>query len=177
VRDSKGALVKFDPPDAMNWSLVNGMNNSGDVIGFYYAYPTDKGTGFLRNRNGAITTFAGAPSSINAAGIITGNAGGHGFIRDKWGNISTFDPPDARLGWTEPTGINPSGVIVGRYIDEIAGHGFLRNQEGVITTFDVPGADNRGPFPMAINPSGDVTGYYWGTDGHSHGFVLTGKPD
>jgi hypothetical protein len=69
---------------------------------------------------------------INHAGSITGSytdteGAQHGFVRNPWGTITSFDPP--RGGQTTATSINDSGVIVGSYFydwnAQIA-QGFLR---------------------------------------------------
>ena len=53
------------------------------------------------------------------------------------GTFTTFDPPGSTF--TEPSGINPGGVITGGYIDASGmDHGFVRAHDGTITTFDVP---------------------------------------
>jgi uncharacterized membrane protein len=69
--------------------------------------------------------------SINAAGDITGSytdAGGaqHGFVRNPYGTITSFDPPKGRQ--TTATSINDSGVIAGYYYHANAkiAEGFLR---------------------------------------------------
>jgi hypothetical protein len=70
--------------------------------------------------------------SINQAGIITGSyvdaeGAQHGFVRNPYGTITSFDPP--RSGQTTATSINDSGVIAGSYYydwnNQIA-EGFLR---------------------------------------------------
>jgi hypothetical protein len=69
--------------------------------------------------------------SIDQAGDITGSytdAAGvqHGFVRNPYGTITTFDPPEnaARVG-TQPTSINDAGVITGFY-GRAGETGFLR---------------------------------------------------
>ena len=118
-----------------------------------------------------ITSFDGFPTSINPAGDITGSyfdsTGGHGFIRDRQGTITTFDAPGST--GTSPTSINPAGEITGIYGDSGGGHGFIRDARGTITSFDPPGS--TGTFPASINPAGDITGSYFDSTGTVHGFV------
>jgi hypothetical protein len=110
------------------------INPAGAVTGDY----TDANFsvhGFLRARDGTITTFdaPGAvfgtlPTAINPAGVVTGlsltQTSGHGFLRARDGTFTTFDAPGA-VG-TQPSGINPAGAVTGYYVDENAGvHGFL----------------------------------------------------
>jgi hypothetical protein len=70
------------------------------------------------------------PNSINAAGVIAGNYYGcgaeHGFVRDRDGKLTTFDPPGSTS--TQPTSINDAGAITGFYADASGvTHGFLRS--------------------------------------------------
>ena len=93
--------------------------------------------GFLRARDGTITTFDphGAantdPTGINQAGYITGDysyangATAYGFLRSPDGTFITFDPPGSVL--TKPASINSAGAITGWYQDaNFIEHGFLR---------------------------------------------------
>jgi len=62
------------------------------------------------------------------AGSYTDTAGAqHGFVRNPWGTITSFDPPRGQQ--TTATSINDSGVIAGSYFynwnNQIA-QGFLR---------------------------------------------------
>jgi hypothetical protein len=57
-------------------------------------------------------------------GIFSDSSGEqHGFLLDKKGRFTTIDPPDSTF--TLPTGINPSGQIVGEFLDSSGDHGFL----------------------------------------------------
>jgi uncharacterized membrane protein len=70
--------------------------------------------------------------SINQEGTITGShtdtAGAqHGFVRNPYGTITSFDPPRGRQ--TTATSINDCGVIVGSYYydwNAKTAEGFLR---------------------------------------------------
>jgi len=126
--------------------------------------------GFLRARDGTITTFdVPGPTSnpnpigINQAGEIAGSYldpqgnYSHGFLRARDGTFTTFDVPGAAYVGTVPTGINSKGKITGGYEDANgAGHGFLRAPDGTFTTFDPPGY--TGTDPTAINSAGTVIG-------------------
>ena len=70
--------------------------------------------------------------------------------------FATFDPPGSVTTYVEQ--INPSGTIIGIYLD--AGnvfHAFRRDCKGKITSYDAPAA-GKGPFQGtafdSINPSG-----------------------
>src|SRR5262249_990004 len=148
--------------------------------------------GFVRDENGAITTFdvpgegtgphqGPFPWSINPEGVIAGifsdaSDAVHGFVRAANGSIATFDVPGAWLAISQ--NINPGGVIAGRYLDaSIVIHGFVRAANGAVTTFDVPGAGTgpgQGTNPGSVdclNPAGVITGWYTDASNVNHGFV------
>jgi len=106
----------------------SGINPAGAISGVY-VNASGVEHGFLRARDGTITTFdaPGAvngtqPNGINPAGAIVGiafdaNFVNHGFLRAADGTFTAFDPPGstAPLG-TTAVGINPVGSIVGGYL-------------------------------------------------------------
>jgi hypothetical protein len=141
-QDRKDArFITFDAPGAgtgrFQGTFAQSINAANVIAGFYYD-ASNVFHGFLRARDGAITTFdapgAGlgtVPQSINVAGAIAGyyfdaSSAVHGFLRARNGAITTFDAPGAGLG-TEPQSINAVGAIAGYYYDGSAAfHGFLR---------------------------------------------------
>jgi hypothetical protein len=148
-------------------------------------------------KTASITTFnvsgAGTESGqgtfaigINPSGAIVGyyydeSFVCHGFLRDKGGSITSFDPQGSICTIAE--GLNSSGAIAGYYFDaSFVIHGFLRDKDGSITSFDAPGACSsdvnpacpfNGTLPGNINPKGTITGYYFDSNSVSHGFVGT----
>ena len=87
----------------------NLINPNGAITG-HYVDSASVSHGFLRDKNGVITTF-------DAPGAGTGAGQG-----------------------TQSFAISPDGEVTGFYFDATnAVHGFLRDTNGVITTFDVPG--------------------------------------
>jgi hypothetical protein len=143
VRSSAGKIAKFDEPDADLRGGFEGtkpfaINDSGIIVGFY---EDASGVihGFVRNNAGAFTSFDGGttvetfPSSINAAGSVTGYYSGTGpyyaFVRTPLGTIRSFSAPGAstRFGYgTFGMSINASSQVTGYYVDDSgAGHGFL----------------------------------------------------
>ncbi len=120
------------------WTIALGINNNGDIVGYYrQADPVrDRGFLYLRSQNayfpidypgtGAIdNTYA---RGVNRAGQVVGDyydrgAGMYrGFLKDGDTYVA-FDFPNATH--TQPNGINDHGVIVGSYNDGSRGHGFL----------------------------------------------------
>jgi hypothetical protein len=72
--------------------------------------------------------------------------------------------------------VNPSGEIVGFYVDPSnKHHGFLLNRAG-FNPIDFPGADVVLTHAWGIDPEGSIVGIYVTTDGHTHGFVATRSP-
>jgi len=203
VRSNQGVITVFDAPGAGTGPFPEGtfvispliINPKGAIAGYY----TDSALvsqGFLRDKDGAFTTFdapgAGTGAgqgtfsyAISPGGKITGyyfdgtNAS-HGFLRDRNGVITTFDVPGsgtAPLQGTYGGGFTPSGTIMGNYFDaDNLSHGFLMDRNGAFTTFDapdagtVPGLDD-GTYPFGINANGATTGWYVDDADVNHGFV------
>jgi hypothetical protein len=85
------------------------------------------------------------------------------------GTFTTIDFPGATF--TNVTGINPGGDIVGTYTSaDDVDHGFLLSG-GEFTSIDVPGATFTGA--DKINSGGDIVGTYTSA-GLNHGYVLSG---
>jgi hypothetical protein len=87
--------------------------------------------------------------------------------------IVTFDPPGSIF--TGAFSINPSGKIVGSYLDASnVFHGYLRAPDGTFTTIDAPGAGTgqyQGSFAESINAAGEIVGAYLDANYVSHGFL------
>lgn len=92
-------------------STVGASINAAGVITGYYEDAARTTHGFVRSKEGTITTFD-APGA------------GEGAYLGTW-----------------PTGINAEGAITGYYFDiNQVGHSFLRARDGSIISFDAPGA-------------------------------------
>lgn len=217
---STATYIVFDAPDAAA-TTVTGMNDGGDVVGYFQDAQTSTTRGFVRAKDGSVVAFDAAPNAastlpaaINAAGDVTGAffdaIGLHSFLRHSQGDTTTFDVPqagprdhevgaamaidnsdviagfmlcvgcDTWVGFVRdrqgnitsfesiqhgsvPTSINEQGKIAGVTSPFWASeHGFVRDPDGVITTFEVvdpdPGSEAH---PLAINNRGDVAGYYF----------------
>jgi hypothetical protein len=136
---------------------ITGINNSGDVTGYYCQ--DDNCRGFVRGSSGTITTFQGIPNAINDAGTIVGhiqNKGG--FIRDKEGIVIVFNAfEDPTYNYTWVMAINNRGEVAG-YQVRIFGDVcrlFIRDRKGILTNIVLP----EGLIPSGINGRGDLTGY------------------
>jgi hypothetical protein len=153
------------------------INGAGVIAGYYLRIGVPQA--FVRDTAGTITEFSvpgstgfTEPSSINAAGAITGDSsfgGSGGFVRDPAGHFISFV---ADKGLTYPQSINAGGAVTGYYAARPSGlinHGFLRADNGAITSFDPPGSTST--TALSINDVGAITGHYQSADGSVHGFV------
>jgi probable HAF family extracellular repeat protein len=86
-------------------------------------------------------------------------------------SAQTFTTIDFPGGFgTQPTAVNASGIIVGRYSDATNhSHGFVL-AAGKYVAVDVPNATDTEL--NWINPSGQIVGDYTTADGKTHAFVL-----
>jgi len=152
VRDARGNQIVFDIPGA-GTGAYQGSGSPGCFLGL--------------NQWGAIAGIYSDSNSVN-----------HGFIRNPWGQITTFDAPGAATGAYQGTGcysdcpvsINDWGAVTGVYTDaNYAPHGYLRSPEGKFVTVDPTGS--VATWPYAINDEGIITGYYADANNVYHGFV------
>jgi hypothetical protein len=112
---------------------------------------------------GSTQTF---PLSINSFFTITGSYtdqnGTHGFLRDVFGKITSFDVPDSIS--TNPIAISDEGTVTGTYQDSNkVTHGFVRDPRGRLQSFDPPGSTNTSP--TSINTFGAIAGVYFDANG------------
>lgn len=170
IRHSDATITSFDVPGAGGATWANGINDGGWVIGATETSPAR--LGYVRSPSGVITTFtvnsfSTTPDCINAVGQIAGiywhtrSEVSHAFLRDEFGNITTFDVPGSLA--TEPVSINSRGQVTGWYLtaDNLY-HGFIRNLDSTFATFDAPQAGIvpfSGTLTSAINDQGYVCGY------------------
>jgi probable HAF family extracellular repeat protein len=165
---SGGTITNVNPPQANLFGPnlgpeATGINNSGQIVGFYSTVSTFSTHGFL-NSGGTYTTID-YPNSlatdtrvfgINSAGDMVGTykSGGdtHGFLYTG-GVFTTIDKSGALS--TTPQGINDLGQIVGGYFDGSVGHGFLYDA-GTFTTIDNPNSVRT--TLQGINNAGEIVG-------------------
>jgi len=144
IRKQSGVTISFDPLKS-TLTFPTSINDGGITVGC--ALTADSCYGFIRNPDGALTTFkvpyrdlgtAGTqPNAISSSGVITGLFGDsnnitHGFVRSVDGVFSKFDAPGAgsvpgSYQGTTPESINSAGEIVGCLVDSNqVNHGFIR---------------------------------------------------
>jgi probable HAF family extracellular repeat protein len=171
---SGGNFTTLDFPGAASTSPT-GINSSGDIAGLYTT--ADNATHAFVFTGGRFTTidYPGSTFSlangINSVGDVLGSyvsAGvSHAFVWSN-GHFTSFDYPGA-AGFTNSTGGDSRGDIVGRYRDAAGtSHGYLLSG-GKFTTIDIPGATFTGM--TGITPAGDMVGRQT-TAGVNHGFLM-----
>jgi hypothetical protein len=176
LRLADGTIALFDP-DGSQLTQPLGLNNNGDVAGYFYDGTTYHG--FLRTADGTITTIdppgytRSEAEGINNEGVIVGafEPGSHGYLRTPDGNFTIFDVPGAAE--TIPQAINDNGDVTGSAYfssDLNRPSGFIRTADGTFTLFDVPG-DIAGTIPTGIDNGGGVVGWYEPIEYTAAGFV------
>lgn len=168
----------FNLPSPWLASGPNGINRWGTVVG-----GATKGStrptqfGYIRYSNGSFTTYM-APnagdtvfSARNALGVTVGQYTDmsatthiHGLVLSG-SNAVTVDYPGAT--YTEPSGINYWGTIVGGYTKS-SSRGSFKLKNGVFSTIKYPGSAVT--YAASISDKGIIVGSY--TDSSNHGFVL-----
>ena len=206
LRSSSGSFAIFDAPGAgtglmppQDCFLVCGqgtwafnVNLRGDAAGIYID-ANNFAHGFVRSRDGKITTFDAPDASpqslgtfvceetcLSPQGAVTGfyfdsNDTVHGYVREPDGSVTEFDWPDAGTGAFQGGGgasINPQGAITG-YVTTSNNdhHGYIRSPGGEFTAIDDPSASSaHGTVAFSINLLGAVTGFYVDVNRVWHGF-------
>jgi len=177
-----GIYTTIDYPGATS-TIARGMNSHGDILGTYtFADSVSHIFVMIGNQftaNGQFTTIDDVPDAttgilgINGGEIvgvyISADKVAHGFVLSD-GQFTTIDAP-AGATYTNVTGINSRGEIVGRYIVNGVTHAYLLSG-GQFNTFDYPGATFTGA--TAISPNGDIVGRYSDANNVFHGFILAG---
>lgn len=191
-------IESFDvPPIDSNANLATyafSVNDCGAITGTF-ENSNSVFVAFIREPDGKFTNFAflgpdGLPEpngteafDINLEGTTAGiyfdtTGEEHGFVRSRYGNVSTFDPIGSVATMVcEETCLNAYGAITGFFLDSTnTWHGFLREPSGKIITFDAPKAatgSGFGTFPASINLDGTITGYIVNSKNVSYGFLRT----
>jgi len=133
LRKRDGTIIPFDPPGAGTGanatgivSVPTGINDCGDVVGYYADSSTPYAGihGYVRWANGTFTT-----------------------IDDPDSNSSPVN--------TTPYAINDLGDIVGSYTTASTFYGFLRKRDGSFVSIGGP-AGSGGSYCLDINIEGEI---------------------
>ena len=174
-------LMYPDPAPGVASTYCVGMNESGDMVGYYNA-PGSPSRGFLLTGGQYYSLLApGATGStawgINAAGDIVGQYGNsavpgvtHGFLL-RHNEFVTIDLEGQAM--THPRDINALGDIAGFYMTTSTSPqvGFVLTRNGTVIDVQYPGATRT--TVEGINDRGDVTGLYNFGSGPTRSFVRT----
>lgn len=186
VRDHDGEVTTIADPNNTGpfvYTLSNGINAQGTVVGYYYDTANAQYSGFFYQK-GTYTTYnvPGLPA-FSATTILAINEFGAfcGYYQPapvyntvpycNWfGTLDTnFSIPGATF--IEPESVNDRGEVSGSFYDGKQYHGFFRDKHGNITTIDVPGAAFSGTVVIGLNNFGWTSGHFWDSGNHEHGFV------
>ena len=186
IRAADGTVTSFDAPNAF-YTIVESINTSGAIAGFYKPVGSNLNRSFIRNADGTAVTFDPTPGalinsyamSINNAGVVTGHYQDYAeplprhtrsYIRAADGTITIFDVPNVIEAYA--MSINDAGVVTGSYRDAAqVWHGFVRAANGAITTFDAKNGNISLTLPRGLSLAGDVVGTYADSSFDNHGFL------
>lgn len=172
------AAISYAPTNIWPFTHLNGINNLGTMVGSVTGWAGDVQYGLVY-QNGTATTFSDPLAhnetqaiAINDLGQIVGESDfGGSFLYSGGAFTRIVDPLAGSNGWTNVTGINDSGEIVGTYYDGVHQHGFLY-QGGNYTTINGPsGTDTQ---INGINNLSQIVGTSFDANtGVLQGFVAT----
>lgn len=198
VRDPAGAVIPIDFPGGVAGTQALGINNLGDIVGFYFSGGAQHG--FVRDAGGRFTSID-APAAtgqvtaavgINDFGQIAGYYYGtsdtssfasyHGFVRQADGTfvvVDFFPTPTVTFPYTFLTGINDLGQVTGYYaLNPFTG--FVGDLGGNFTAVAFPTNGARSiTAPDGLDAAGDIAGVYRlasGENGFAAAPVLTQLP-
>lgn len=175
TRFSGGGTNYFSAP-GVNYSYFTARSDNGVNVGVY----GDAGgtfEGFLLN--GSTFTKISDPNSgspygtrttgINKSNTIVGfyaTSGGtyHGFRRLSNGSYGNIDFPGGQF--TQPNGINNSGMIAGSFADSVGSHGFVF-YNGKWAKVNFPGAAGTTQ-ALGISDTGVVLGVYTANEPYTY---------
>ncbi len=170
---------------ADGYSAFTGINDSGQIVGFYrhtkgwyqfYSFHSAAYPDMLPNISSGASDIisygaSAIPDGINNAGIIVGvyNTPYYtGFLRhadDTYESLYYGSPSD----YTNASGINTAGVVVGFATEGGPYHGWVRGTDGVFTSINVPLAVET--YALGVNDLGQICGEWTDGAGHRHGFI------
>jgi len=192
LRDPSGNFTAIDFPDEENTFGIK-ISPRGQVVGCYHHQGRDfavSGGGTMHGYvylNGAYESFAVPGTMHNAitrhgsiiVGVVFPTPAAFYAYKVEDGDYQLLDIPNSIS--SDARDVNPSGEIVGFFIDSAnKTNGFLV-RKGDFATIDFPGADVVSTQARGINPQGDIVGFYVSKDAsgvsHTHGFVATRNKD
>ena len=168
------SFTLFDAPGAVHGTEATGINNSGEIVGYYYDDRVNE-RGFLYS--GGTYTGLGVPGleaatfpqGINNTRQIVGwDGGGNGFLFSG-GTYTRLNVPGGNETFLRA--INDDGQIAGYYSLGSFYHAF-QYSAGRFTMLDVPGQFDHGA--LGINNAGQIVGSYTDSRNLFHGFLLSG---
>jgi probable HAF family extracellular repeat protein len=165
-----GKVTTLD--DQGDYTACVGINNPGDVIGFYF---NSRGQQSFLWHDKKFINFPRkyAAAGINDHGQVVGffsdsNGAAHGFVWDGK-KYKQLDVPGA--AGTAATGINNNGLIAIEWYDGTNSHGAIYNGKKY-SKFSVPGATDT--FPQGIDSAGDVVLSWMDSFNVQHGALRAG---
>jgi hypothetical protein len=171
------------PGDNAGGTTVNGLSNTGALVGFSANANDTVFTNFIRSPNGTFTTpninndAVANANGINSAGMVVGASQNQAFLLN--GGLLTILPAALPGGTAAETafGINDHSTIVGQFTDNVTdtepGFVYMNGQFTILN----PVANAMVTNAQGINNGGIVTGFY-STDGqHQHGFFFNTSSD
>jgi len=162
-------ITTFDYPGDVTQTVPSGINDRGDIIGFY-TDSEDVTRGFVRFPDGTFSAPIVEPNDtvgftegrgITDQRLICGwyigsDEFAHGYFLNR-GVFTEFDVDGANE--TLVDGVNDAGDFVGNYTSETVFAAAFSNIEGMTNTIVIPG-DRGNSFAYAINRSRQITGGY-----------------
>ena len=159
IRSATGSVDFFTLSDGASYpTFVTGLNDAGDIVGYWTSYMLDQSLGYL------INIHAPLPDPLDESGVTAISVPG---------SEGTF-----------PTAINGDETVVGCSFGNNVYQDFVRYHDGAIETlnlpgtipsclpnFGAPGVFNVNPTSITINNEGTITGYYINQAKVSRGFV------
>lgn len=175
-----------DYPGHMN-TIAQRITATGQILGCYHDHDTMGSMHGILVRDGNYVALDGTENGVDMtasmnnggtpdAGLVTGlytdmmTGKARGYLL-KGGTFTPFDVPGSVA--TSAWDMNPSGEIVGTYVDaSLQAHGFLMTG-GEFISIDFPAQGVKRTQAFGINPQGDVVGVYVDAAGVTHGYLLT----
>lgn len=169
--DNNGTLTFFLDPNSLGFTLVSGINNATQAVG-YYCYGTYSQPGYQGD------IYCDPPPDYNT---YTES----GFIGSSLLSSPSFADIDySRTGFTYPQGINDDGQVITVAQTDCKGS----TCSGLVTFVDQNGTilspfspltcpeQSSTLYILGINGFTQLVGYYYDSNGAAHGFVYNMNP-